>query len=57
MKTPTRQECFGDYAISWVQLDSAYQREKTGLRPTMEEGSGKPEKFRLEVGGKGVLRS
>lgn len=48
MKMPIGQECFCDYKISWIQVDVAYQKGKTGLEQTMEEGPGKPEKFRLE---------
>lgn len=48
MKMPIGQECFCDYKISWIQVDVAYQRGKIGLEQTMEEGFGKPEKFRLE---------
>lgn len=31
MKMPIGQECFCDHEISWIQVDLAYQRGKTGL--------------------------
>lgn len=44
MKISTEQEHFWDYEIKQI----LYTREGTGLEQTIEEGSGKSEKNRLE---------